>query len=234
LGCFYAPKSFVRNCCKSISPRGGICVSIFFFSAPAEAAVILEPSSIWCDSPSHTIQTGALPVRDGVQGLKVFGKCENPFATGGGEQVVVVSGGSGGPDAFESDHFYLNWELRIFSALENHVGLTIYMHINRGLFLLNHQEGPAPSGTLFRGSGRIDIPNFVPGSTKLDEWTLVIAGIEFAENGPYSMVTIDIPPNSIDIATDPLPAEVPEPGTVFAGIAALAVGGARVFRARQR
>ena len=195
---------------------------------PAKAAVLFQPASVFCDSSTSTISTGVLPERDGVRGLKVFGTCQDPSILG--EQVIAVQGGSGGPDAFLSDHFFISWEFSVTSSLNNDVTWVMTMNLN-GLQVLYHYE-TGTSGTTFKGSAMIPVPGFQPGLTTLNSWGFFLGAGANDEEPNYSMVSIVIPPNSLDIATDP-PAELPEPGTLYAGMLAMIVVIAS-FRLRRR
>jgi hypothetical protein len=185
---------------------------------PAKASVLFQPETVFCDSSTSTISTGILPERDGVQGLKVFGTCQDPSILG--EQVVVVQGGSGGPDAFLSDNFFISWEFSVTSSLNNDVTWVMTMNLNEVEVLYYSETGA--SGTMFKGSAMIPVPGFQPGATTLNSWGFFLGASANDEAPNFSMVSIVIPPNSLDIATDP-PAELPEPGTLYAGMLAMIV-----------
>src|SRR5215813_9584388 len=103
---------------KTFLPLIGFLV-VTGLADPAKASVVFQPTSVFCDSSNPNITTGILPERDGVRGLKIFGTCEDPAVLA--EQVVSVQGGSGGPDVFLSDSFFITWEFSVISSLNHDV-----------------------------------------------------------------------------------------------------------------
>ncbi|MCZ2148763.1 MAG: PEP-CTERM sorting domain-containing protein [Bryobacterales bacterium] len=183
----------------------------------AQAATFI-PDSASCDG--GTVSTSALPDVNGVTGVKIFttAPCSVTDTGGTGTATInlTVSGGPGGTFDLAMVSFPVNFVFTINSSdTYDIIFYTLSLQLN-GLTVQQTSPWPVSAGTTVNSADGENFNSFSyfldSAGMALNSWTLTLLVTQTDPfNGGGQTLSLDIPPNSIDITGPASGGESPSP-----------------------
>jgi hypothetical protein len=189
-------------------------ISLAVAAFGAQAATFI-PDSASCTGGA--VSTSSLTDVNGVTGVKIFttSQCSATDPSGSAVLTLTVSGGVGGSFDPAMVSFPVNFVFTPNSNLSGFMVYTLSLQLN-GLAPQSVVQSDVLPGTLVDSSNTSNFAAFnyslidTPGMS-LDSWLLTLTLTQFSLDGLPQTLTLDVPPNSIDITGPASGGELPTP-----------------------